>query len=667
LSLLEIRNLEIQYVTIDGIVRAVNGVNFDIDEGGTLGLVGETGAGKTTTALGALRLIPDPPGRIVNGEILYNGRDLLKASAAEMRKVRGGEISMIFQDPMTSLNPVKRIGDQITEVIRKHGKMSGAEAAKKSLDMLEKVGIPAARGVEYPHQFSGGMKQRVLIAIALACAPKLIIADEPTTALDVTIQAQILEMIRKLKEEAGTSMLLITHDLGVVAETCDKIAVVYAGEIVEKGRIEDIFDRTGHPYTKLLFGSLPSLNLKVDRLTPIQGLMPDPVNLPSGCKFHPRCPEARPECSETVPVGTEVSPGHIVRCVLAGSGGKSRYIKEPAMQTQAATAPEHKPDGACELLRVEGLRKYFKNPQGMLHAVDGVSFTLEQGKTLGVVGESGCGKSTLGRAILGLLESTGGSIMFDGIDVTKANNKGLKELHRNMQIIFQDPFSSLDPRMCVAELIAEPLRVYKVFKTRAERETRVAELMDTVGLAQRLAFVYPHELDGGRRQRIGVARAIALGPKFIVCDEPVSSLDVSIQAQILNLLKDLQDGLQLTYMFITHDLSVVKHISSEIMVMYLGCMMELGGADELFEEPLHPYTKGLLSAIPIPDIHVERKRVLLEGEIGSPIEPRPSCRFEPRCPFAGERCRNEQPILEEVLPGHFAACHNIYDINGIVR
>ena len=320
MSLLEIKNLEIQYVTVDGIVRAVNGIDISLDEGGTLGLVGETGAGKTTTALGILRLIPDPPGRIIGGEILYNGRDLLNVSDAEMRKIRGGEISMIFQDPMTALNPVIRVEDQITEMIRKHGGMSRAEAAKKALDMLEKVGIPASRGREYPHQFSGGMKQRVVIAIALACTPKLIIADEPTTALDVTIQAQILHMMRSLKEDIGTSMLLITHDLGVVAETCDTVAVIYAGEIVEKGSIGDIFDRTCHPYTRLLFGSLPSLDKKVDRLTPIQGLMPDPANLPDGCKFHPRCPDALPECHTVAPASIEVSPGHFVRCINAGNG-----------------------------------------------------------------------------------------------------------------------------------------------------------------------------------------------------------------------------------------------------------------------------------------------------------------------------------------------------------
>ena len=665
MNVLEIKDLVIEYKTMDGTVHAVNHVDLALEEGETLGLVGETGAGKTTTALGVLRLIPDPPGIIKQGQILLNGRDVMQMSQEELRAMRGDEISMIFQDPMTALNPVLTVGEQIAEIYFLHNDCSRSESMEKAREMLEMVGIPGERADEYPHQFSGGMKQRVVIAIALACQPSLIIADEPTTALDVTIQAQVLDMMKSLKDRLETSMLLITHDLGVVAEVCDKVAIMYAGEIVEYGTLEHIFNQTRHPYTMGLFNSLPSLDKDTDRLQPIHGLMPDPTDLPSGCPFHPRCPYARPECAENHPELKEYEDGHLARCLFGDGLLREEPAAEEAASTVTVAAPSEEEPARDVLLEAVHLKKYFQTRGGLLHAVDDISFTIERGRTLGVVGESGCGKSTLGRALIGLNEATDGQVLFEGKDVTHLKGRERRKFLTDMQMIFQDPFSSLDPRKTVFEQIAAPLRINKVCKSKKELEQRVAELMETVGLARRLTYSYPHELDGGRRQRIGVARALALEPKFIVCDEPVSALDVSIQAQALNLLQDLQAAKNLTYIFITHDLSVVRHISDDIMVMYVGSMVEKCASHELFEHPLHPYTKGMLSAVPIPSINVEKNRIIMQGELTSPVNPKPGCRFANRCPYATEECRSIQPAQEEVRPGHIVACHHVREINGL--
>ena len=666
MKVLEIKDLVIEYKTMDGTVHAVNNVSLDLEEGETLGLVGETGAGKTTTALGVLRLIPDPPGIIKQGEILLKGKNVMEMTPDELRAMRGDEISMIFQDPMTALNPVLTVGDQIAEIYYLHNDCSKAESMEKAREMLEMVGIPGERAVDYPHQFSGGMKQRVVIAIALACQPSLIIADEPTTALDVTIQAQVLDMMSDLRKKLNTSMLLITHDLGVVAEVCDKVAIMYAGEIVEYGTLEHIFNNTMHPYTMGLFNSLPSLDKDTDRLIPIHGLMPDPTDLPQGCAFAPRCPYSREDCRKTHPELKAEGNGHMCRCLYSGELGNAAADKDGETTPRVEVIEDKKADSAPDvLLEAVHLKKYFQTKAGPLHAVDDISFTIERGKTLGVVGESGCGKSTLGRALIGLNEATGGQVLFEGQDVTHLKGGERRKFLTNMQMIFQDPFSSLDPRKSVFEQIAAPLRINKVCANKAELEKKVAELMDTVGLARRLTYSYPHELDGGRRQRIGVARALALEPKFIVCDEPVSALDVSIQAQVLNLLQDLQDAQNLTYIFITHDLSVVRHISDDIMVMYVGCMVEKCASKELFDYPLHPYTKGLLSAVPIPSINVKKERIIMQGELTSPVNPKPGCRFAKRCPHATEICTREQPAQEEVRPDHFVACHHVREINGL--
>ncbi|MBE6994036.1 MAG: ABC transporter ATP-binding protein [Ruminococcaceae bacterium] len=633
---LEIKNLSIQYKTEDTTVYAVNGLDLTIEQGTCLGLVGETGAGKTTTALGILRLLPVPQGQYTSGEIHFNGIDLMSLGDDAMREIRGKAISMIFQDPMTSLNPVLTVGRQISEVIQLHEQCSRQQADDRAKEMLELVGIPGERSEEYPHQFSGGMKQRVVIAIALSCNPELLIADEPTTALDVTIQAQVLELLRELKARFNTSTILITHDLGVVAQMCDHVAIMYSGMIMEYGSLADIYKNTLHPYTLGLFGSIPDLENDVPRLKPIPGMVPDPTEEIVGCPFANRCDRTDEVCRTSLP-----------------------QLRNVGVSTRSAAIIWREKHMSNALLEVRDLKKYFKTPKGMLHAVDGVNFVIEGGKTLGIVGESGCGKSTLGRVIVQLLEATGGQVLFEGKDVTHLTKSELKSYRRNMQMIFQDPFSSLNPRMSVSQTIEEPLRNTKEALEGRKMDEAVRELMETVGLAPRLAGSYPHELDGGRRQRIGIARALALNPRFIVCDEPVSALDVSIQAQVLNLMMDLQDERGLTYMFITHDLSVVKHIADDIGVMYLGMMVEKCGAKHIFKNPLHPYTQALLSAIPTINIDNPPRHIPLKGELTSPIEPKPGCRFAPRCVRAVERCFRETPMLRELETDHFVACHEV--------
>ena len=666
--LLSVEDLHVHFVTSRGVVRAVEGISYTVERGETVAIVGESGCGKSVSSLAIMRLLAKPAGRIVHGRIMLEGRNLLDLSEDDMRAVRGRDISMIFQEPMSSLNPVLSIGQQIMEPLFIHLKMTDEQARARAIELLELVGITDAkrRLDQYPHQFSGGMRQRVMIAIGLACNPKLIIADEPTTALDVTIQAQILELMKNLSRRLGISLIIITHNLGIVARYADRVNVMYAAKIIEQGTADDIFLKSAHPYTLGLMRSVPRLDEpRGTKLETIEGLPPDLRSPPEGCRFAPRCPHKIDPCELPVSL-RKIEPGHATACIRAEELLAGTLASAPARVAgrTAAAADHSKP-----LLEVENLRKYFdvkiaggslfRSKTATVRAVDGISFHIGGGETLGLVGESGCGKTTVGRVILHLEEATGGAIRFEGEDITHSKSRGLRDLRRKIQVIFQDPYSSLNPRMTVGEIIGEPLHVYNLMPDAKARAGRVAELLEQVGLFGYMAERYPHELSGGQRQRVGIARALSLEPKFIVCDEPVSALDVSIQGQIINLLEDLQERLGLTYLFIAHDLAVVRHISDRVAVMYLGRIMELADRDELYAAPRHPYTKALLDAAPIPDPRVERTRAprALRGEIPSPLTPPSGCVFHTRCPIAEDICRREIPRVRELERGHFVACH----------
>ncbi|USK31224.1 ABC transporter ATP-binding protein (plasmid) [Bacillus sp. CMF21] len=550
-TILKVNNLRVAFQSGEKEFEAVRGVSFEVEKGETLGIVGESGSGKSVTARTIMRLLPSPPSYIKQGEVTFLGENLALKSEKEMESIRGRDIGMIFQDPMTSLNPTVRIGKQIAESLIKHQNLAKDQAKLHAIEMLKLVGIRDSeeRFHQYPHEFSGGMRQRVMIAIALACQPTLLIADEPTTALDVTIQAQILNLMKDIQQRLGTSIILITHDLGVVAGMCDRVIVMKDGEIVETGTTEEIFERPKHPYTVKLLNALPRLDeKKKKKRTPLSAFQNDP----------------------------------------------------------------EKP-----LLNVKSLKQHFDMGKGnTVKAVDDISFFIRHGETLGLVGESGSGKSTTGRAILRLHEPTDGQVLYEGMSVNRLTKKELKTMRRHMQIIFQDPYSSLNPRLKVLDIIGQAIDIHKLTSSKEQRRRRVEELLEMVGLEPSHALRYPHEFSGGQRQRIGIARALAVEPKFIVCDEPLSALDVSIQSQIVNLLEDLQHRLGLTYLFIAHDLSMVKHISDRVAVMYAGKIVELAESEELYSNPQHPYTKSLLSAIPIPDPKIEskKKRVLLQEQ-----------------------------------------------------
>ena len=691
-ALLDIKGLKTHFFTDDGVVKAVDGVDLSIRRGEVLGLVGESGCGKSVTALSIMGLI-DLPGQVIDGSIRFDNVDLRSVPESDMVHVRGNRISMIFQQPQSFLNPIFKVGAQVAEVLRIHRDLD-RQASRQLVDaLLAAVGIPDAerRAHAYPHEFSGGMAQRVMIAMALACDPELLVADEPTTALDVTIQAQILNLIRTLRANTDTSVILITHDLGVIAELADRVAVMYAGRIVEEADVETLFSDPKHPYTQGLIRSTLVLGQVKGKLDVITGTVPNPIDLPLGCKFAPRCP-SRVEhnltvCTEDDPHLDTVGPNHKARCWLyhdsathkapvvpgrasghSHSGmtivpGPKTSSGLPVLEESRADADEASANGKPDLVKVERLVKYFPARGGLLrgirtlvHAVEEISFTIGEGETLGLVGESGCGKTTVGRSILRMIPATHGSVWFDGHNVFKANKHVLKDLRRRMQYIFQNPFASLNPRMRVGDSIAEGLLIHGM-KDAKQRQEIIIDTLRKVGLEDNCVHRYPHEFSGGQRQRIGIARALALRPKFIVCDEPVSALDVSVQSQVLNLLRDLQHDFGLTYLFIAHNLSVIEHISDRVAVMYLGKIVELADRDELFRNPLHPYTQALMSAIPIPDPSVKRdERIILKGDVPSPINPPTGCHFHTRCLFAMDQCTYEVPEYKEVSPGHWAAC-----------
>jgi peptide/nickel transport system ATP-binding protein len=668
--LLRVENLKTFFFSEDKIIRAVDDISYDLAHGEVLGIVGESGSGKSVSALSLMRLIDSPPGRIVGGKVLFDGDDVLEMSEREVRNIRGNDIAMIFQEPLTSLNPVYTIGNQLMEPLVEHRGMSKREAEAEAIQLLTLVGVPspADRIKAYPHQLSGGMRQRAMIAMALSCQPKLLIADEPTTALDVSIQAQILDLMRVIQREQRSSMIFITHDLAVVNEMCDWVNVMYSGRIVERASKRTLFTSPKHPYTWGLFDCLPRIEEKQGiRLIPIHGSPPNLARMPVGCKFHPRCPYAFDRCVEEEPPLFNLPDGQSVRCWLYD---RDQPGDEARIESAREAVDIRKHDESPVILDVKDLTKHFPITGGVLQrtvgwvkAVDGVSFQLREGETLGLVGESGCGKSTAGRTLLRLIDPTSGSVMFRGTDLSSLDRKGLQEMRKRMQIIFQDPFSSLNPRRTVGSILAQPLKIHNLAKGN-EIQDQVDEILTRVGLNPEHAGRYPHEFSGGQRQRIGIARAIAARPDFIVADEPVSALDVSIQAQIINLLQDLQIEMGLSYIFIAHDLSVVRSVSNRVAVMYLGQIMELAGNEDLYEDPLHPYTRALLSAVPTVDPAGTRttKRIILEGDVPSPINPPSGCRFHTRCPYRFEACDTVEPALLDVGNEHFVKCH-LYDPN----
>jgi peptide/nickel transport system ATP-binding protein len=671
--LLEVENLHVHFVTTRGVVRAVEGISYKVKPGEVVALVGESGCGKSVSSLAIMRLLARPAGRVVAGRILFQGVNLLDLGEDEMREIRGRDIAMIFQEPMTSLNPVLTIGFQIMEPLMIHLGMTAQAARARAAELLKMVGIPDTerRLDQYPHQFSGGMRQRVMIAIALSCNPKLIIADEPTTALDVTIQAQILKLMKDLSRDLGIALVVITHNLGIVARYANRVNVMYAARLAEQGTAADVFAKPLHPYTAGLLRSVPRLDKPRGlKLETIDGLPPNLLDPPLGCRFAPRCPAKQDACVAAPPPLVEAEPHHYSACVRAK---EMAQVGPAGMGLQSANPqpPRSKQlDRSSPLLRVHDLRTYFEVGAGLhmfkhkrleVRAVDGLSLEVFRGETVGLVGESGCGKTTVGRTLLRLEQATGGEIVFGGANVTRSKGQQLKDYRRKIQVIFQDPYSSLNPRMTIGEIIAEPMQVYKLVPDRKAAREKVQELLTQVGLFEYMAERYPHELSGGQRQRVGIARALAMQPSFIVCDEPVSALDVSIQAQIINLLEDLQSKYQLTYLFIAHDLAVVRHISDRVVVMYLGRVMEIADRDALYADPLHPYTQALLDAVPIPDPQLEAKREyrVLGGEVPSPLDPPRGCVFHTRCPLASEECKMTIPELREVRPKHYAACIKI--------
>jgi peptide/nickel transport system ATP-binding protein len=769
---LDIENLSTHIKLTRSVVQAVGNIDLHVDAGETLGVVGESGCGKSMTGLSIMGLLP-PGGSIVEGSIKLDGRELVGLKPEELRRVRGNDIAMIFQDPLTSLDPTKTIGYQVAEPVRLHRGASKAEASDRAVEVLSLVGLPRPkeRLKDYPHQLSGGLRQRVMIAMALACEPRLLIADEPTTALDVTIQAQILTLLKDLKDRLGMAMLLITHDMGVIAGHADRVNVMYAGRVVETAGVRDLFTEMHHPYTQALLASIPQLDQDANKaLHAIPGLPPDLSHPPQGCRFAARCSRADDKCrtdepplagktfehrfacwhpvdgplelavigasgpdaatmglvapdaesvAEATPAADKAgyAPEFVADAPLADapladapladapladaeasepSAAKASAAEAGVPQAAAATAASHAAaeavvvaaglevtadgrlevteraveaaangDGASPLLQIRNLVKEYPITSGLLQrqvasvkAVSNVSFSVPAGTTFGLVGESGCGKTTIGKVIVALEKPNSGSVTLGDVNVGKLRGAELRRKRRDLQLMFQDPHSSLDPRMRVGAIIGEPLAIQRLGSKRAQRD-RVFELLGEVGLPRNAVERYPHEFSGGQRQRIGLARALTLNPRLIVADEPVSALDVSIRAQVLNLMKRLQASHGLTYVVISHDLAVVKYMAERIGVMYLGKLVELGSGQDIYERAAHPYTAGLIATIPVPQPAVERAKAgaAIKGELPSPVTPPSGCRFRTRCQYAQEICAAEEPKLRSFGPGHVAACH----------
>ena len=666
-SLLQVKNLKTYFnVGIDKVARAIDGISFNLEEGKTLAIVGESGCGKTQTAFSIIRLIANN-GFHPSGEIYFNKRKLSNLTELEMQSIRGNDISMIFQEPMTSLNPLYRIGNQLEEPLYQHRKIAKGPARKLAIELLNQVGIPDPhkRLDCFPHELSGGMKQRVMIAMALACKPKLLIADEPTTALDTTIQAQVLKLMSDLQKETGMSILLITHDMGIVNQIADDICIMYAGRIAEKGSRDNILKNMAHPYTRHLMNSIPKVKDTGFILNTLPGMVSEATDYGTGCLFTERCSQAMDICKKIDSPQYTIEPNHFTFCHLYEHGKLPQEIAMPGSIKSPERSTENK-----SILSIKGLRTWFPVRKGVflrianyIKAVDNVDLEIQKGSTLALVGESGCGKTTLGESILKLTGETQGEVIFEGLDIMKLNNTELKKIRNQMQIVFQDPMGSLSPRMTVEDIFGEGLQVHSKDMGLIERRKKTEDVLNEVGLPKSSISRYPHEFSGGQRQRIAIARALILEPRFLVLDEPTSALDVCVQAQVLNLFKELQAKRKLTYLFITHNLGVVRYMADKVAIMYLGKIVENGSTNEIFQNPKHPYTKSLLESIP--DIEIRKAFQLITGDVPSPLNPPTGCHFHPRCPiFLNEsddsqlshKCKKEYP--KPVYTGtSFVRCH----------
>jgi len=667
--LLRVSDLRTHFrVGFDKTAKAVDGISFELEEGKTLALVGESGCGKTQTAFSLIRLVAEN-GFHPSGEILFDGKSLFTLEEEEMRGIRGNDIAMIFQEPMTSLNPVYQVRSQLEEPLRLHRKMEKGEARKRAIELLDQVGIPDPdkRIHNYPHELSGGMKQRVMIAMALACEPKLLIADEPTTALDVTIQAQVLRLMSDLQKQTGMAILLITHDMGIVNQMADDLCIMYAGKIAEQGSREQVFRHMAHPYTRRLFDSIPKASDTKYLLNTIPGLVPPATEYGAGCLFADRCQFTMDICKSRDIKPYLLDAGHEVSCHLYESG----KVQDLEQDRVRHPAPEKKIEDT-NLISVKGLKTWFPVHKGIFRrvanyvkAVDDIDLDIKRGSTLALVGESGCGKTTLGESILRLTREARGSVLFQGQDLMKLEKEELKKIRRHMQIVFQDPFGSLSPRMRIRELVEEGLRVHFPEMPETESMEKIIKVLTEVGLDPSIIDRYPHEFSGGQRQRISIARALVLEPEFLVLDEPTSALDVSVQAQVMNLLRELQSKRGLTYLFITHNLNVVRYLADQVAIMYLGRIVEYGSVEKLFDDPKHPYTKTLLEAVP--DLEKRKPFEAIFGDVPSPLNPPSGCHFHPRCSLLmnepegsplRQKCQAQYP--EETHAGnHYARCHAV--------